>query len=196
MLKDGLLARTFIRTSILALRTVTPLSITYCVFRASGWIWTDRPALSLLVDVYAATESVFFLAVYLPRRWLLNRPAAPSTILESREARERLFLKTWDASPNPRKYLSGWFKGVTVEDLRCEDIKDFISWRLWNTTQRSPEHEAELEQYVSMVEEILQIKFPPGKSGKTSMAVTFEPLRMVHRPLLWYLVRRRNLPSQ
>lgn len=194
MLKDGLWTRTFIRTSILALRSVTPLSITYCVFRALGWVWTGKRTILRLVDVYAATESVFFLVVYLPRRWLLNSPASPSTLLETPEARERLFLKSWDASPDPREYLTGWFKGVTVEDLRSEDIKDFISWRLWNTLQRSPEHEVELERYVDLVEDILQIKFPPGKSGKTSMAVTFEPLRIVHRPLLWYLVREPPAP--
>ncbi len=189
MLKDGLLTRIFIRGSILGLRAIAPVSFGYCVFRAAGWTWTEHHILEILVDTYAIGESVFFFLVYLPRKWWLNRPALiSSTSLSTPEQRKALFLKSWDATSDPRGYLSGWFKGKPIDDLRCEDVKDFISWRLWNKTKRSQEDESELTEYLTIVEEILQWKFPPGRSGKTSMAVTFEPLQMRHRPLIWYLV--------
>jgi hypothetical protein len=193
MLKDGLLARVFIRTSILSLRSIAPLSITYCVCRGFGLVGHSKTTLIRVIDVYAITESLFFLVVYLPRKWLLNRPAAPSTVLATREEREAAFVRTWGAYSDPHEYLSGWFKGVAVEELQREDIKDFISWRLWNSTQRAPEYEDELDHYLAMVEDSLHFKLPLGSSGKTSMAVTLEPLQTVHRPLLWYLVRRPDL---
>ena len=189
MLKDGLITRIFIRGSIFALRAVAPVSIGYCVCRIAGWSWTRNNILRTLVDTYAASESVFFLLVYLPRKWWLSRPSLISqTSLSTPEQRKALFLKSWDATSEPRGYLSGWFKGVPIEDLRSEDVKDFISWRLWNNMQRSEDDEVELSEYLEVVEETLHWKFPPGRSGKTSMAVTFEPLRMRHRPLIWYLV--------
>ncbi|KAJ9604666.1 hypothetical protein H2200_010780 [Cladophialophora chaetospira] len=189
MLKDRLSMRIFIRSSILALRAVAPVSIGYCVCRAAGWSWTDNRILGSLVDGYAAAESVFFLLVYLPRKWFLSRPAPPSTPLPTPAQRKSLFLKTWEATSDPRGYLSGWFKGAPVEELHREDVKDFFSWRMWNDqTERVGEDEAELSEYVAIAEDILQCKFPPGRSDKTCMAVTYEPLRMRHRPLIWYLL--------
>ena len=198
MLKDSLLARVFIVGSIYGLRAIAPLSIGYCICRLSGLTWTKSRLLTGLADTYAASESVFFLFVYLPRKWWLNRPAVAQNSLPTAEKRKQLFLKTLRATTDPRGYLSGWFKGVSVEELRREDVKDFISWRLWNRLRRPDEggdgnglndDENELDEYVAMLEERLLHTFPPGRSGKTSMAVTFEPLPMVHRPLIWYLVR-------
>lgn len=71
-----------------------------------------------------------------------------------------------------------------------EDVKDFLSWRLWNRVERSSEDEDEIEEYLAYTEDVLDWKFPPGKSGVKSMMVTFEPVRMMHRPILWYMVSR------
>ena len=55
-----------------------------------------------------------------------------------------MFLKTWECTPDPYAYVSLWFKGVPVEALCEEDIKDWLSWSLWNKTKRSLVDEHEL----------------------------------------------------
>ena len=187
MLKDSAPARLFIRASILLLRSVAPLSIAYCalrVFRPSSLPSTKA---IVVLDVWAAGESLFFLFVYLPRRIWLNRTAPAYCALPSRNARRKAFLKLWDATPDPRNYVSLWFKGVPVEALCREDVKDWLSWNMWNKTTRSLADEEELNEYLMHMQKVLKLNFPEGRSGNNSTAVTFEPVRMMHRPLIWYL---------
>jgi pimeloyl-ACP methyl ester carboxylesterase len=196
MLKDSAAARLFIRVSILSLRAVAPLSISYCVVRLITQRFWTGPVLLRALDGYAAIESSFYFLVYLPRRIWLDRPAPAYCTLPAREERRKALLKTWECTPDPRAYVSLWFNGVPVDALCREDIKDFITWRLWNKTKRSLADEDELEEHLAETERVLDIDFPRGHSGNTSMAVTFEPLRMMHRPLLWYVAFVGGADSQ
>ena len=186
MLQDSWRTRLFIRTSIFLLRAVAPLSIGYCSVRLIAWQHVPSNAAIYVLDAYAGAEALFYLLVYIPRRHWLNRPALPRCPLPSREARREVFLKTWQCTPDPHAYVSLWFKTVPVEALCEEDIKDWLSWSLWNKTQRSLVDEHELHQYFTQTEEVLKHTFPKGDSGNSSSAVTFEPLHMQHRPLTWY----------
>ena len=186
MLKDGTAARLFIRVSIWCLRAVAPLSLAYCTFRLGTPLYLpSTPAIHVL-DIYAGAESLFFLLVYIPRRIWLNEAAPPHLSLSSREERRKTSSRIWEATPDPRPYVSLWFKGVPVEALCREDVKDWLCWGMWNKMDRSLADEEELEEYFSQTERALDHKFPEGHSGNSSMAVTFEPLRMMHRPLIWY----------
>ena len=75
-------------------------------------------------------------------------------------------------------------KGVPVEASCQEDIKEWLSWSLWNKAKRSVINEQELHEFFKATEKVLKHKFPAGQSGNSSSAVTFEPFRMQHRPLL------------
>lgn len=194
MLKDGPASRAFIRISIFLLRSVAPLSTAYGIARVAGWRPLTISAVLYGIDAYACAEVSFYLLCRL-RRWWLNRPAPEHNLPFSSAERKILFIRTWESTPNPRSYLSLWFKGIPVEDLCREDIKDWISWRMWNEIERSPVNEEDLEEYLAYMEGILKWKFPSGRSTHASMAVTFEPLRIVHRPLLWYVVSLISTPS-
>lgn len=194
MLKDGPVSRAFIRVSILLLRAVAPLSTGYCIGRLTGWRPPILSGVLYAVDAYAGSEVAFYFVCRL-RRWWLNRPAPQHTLKFSPEERKELFSRTWEATPNPRGYISLWFKGVPIEDLCREDVKDWISWRMWNEIKRSPVNEDELEDYLLLTERVLNWKFPSGRSTHTSMAVTFEPLPIVHRPLVWYVVSLSKHPK-
>lgn len=187
MLKDGAISRAFIRLSILLLRSVAPLSAAYCITRLAGWRPESLSGFLYAADAYAGTETGFYLLCQIRRLWL-NRPAPPHALSFSPQERKDMFSRTWESTPNPRGYLSLWFKGVSIEELCREDVKDWISWRMWNEIERSGINEAELEEYLAYAEKILNWKFPSGRSTHTSMAVTFEPLRVIHRPLIWYVV--------
>jgi pimeloyl-ACP methyl ester carboxylesterase len=188
MLKDGLGARIFIRASILALRSVAPLSLLYCVFRLGVPLERPLPQAFRILDIYAGAESAFLLLVYFPRRLWLNRPAPAYNPLPSSKNRQVAFSRTWECTPDPYAYVSLWFLGAPIEVLCREDVKDWLYWRLWNSTKRALADEPELDDYLSQTEQILSFKFPDGRSSNKSMAVTFEPVRMMHRPLIWYFL--------
>lgn len=187
MLKNTLLNRIFIRGSILLLRAIAPSSILYCCARLAG-LYTTRRILLGALDVCATCESFFYLAVYLPRKWTFNRSSQVVSPLLSRSQRRELFIKSWEATSDAKLYLSKWFYMAPVERLCCEDVKDFISWRLWNRIERNMDDEDELDEYLAYTQDVLGWHFAPGRSGVKSMMVTFEPLQTMHRPLFWYLV--------
>lgn len=192
MLKDSVSTRLFIRTSILLLRAVAPISTLYCCSRLFGWFPPWPSVLVQFLDIYAAVESLFYLAIYCLRKRRLNRAAPYYNPLPTRAQRQAFFVKTWDATWDVHRHVSGWFYGASIETLRREDVKDFIVWGLWNRVERLPEDEEELDEYLAYTEDVLDWKFPAGKSGIKSMMVTFEPVRMMHRPLLWYTVSCRE----
>ena len=63
----------FIRLSIAALRLIAPLSIAYL---AASW-YTGRWFYSCWLGYYALAESLFYLAVYLPRTRVLQHVSSP-----------------------------------------------------------------------------------------------------------------------
>lgn len=185
MLKDSAFNRIFIRLAILLLRSVSPLSVAYCVFVA-----VIRPPpprrLPWPVELWLLAETVFYFVVYLPRSWWLNLPARSGPVVPRGE-REELFERTWEVTPDPHGYISLWFKGAPPEALRREDVKDWLAWRFLNKFHGDVEDDEELEHYLKRTEEVLGIKFLPGHGQHTSMRVTIEPVRMQHRPLLYYV---------
>lgn len=188
MLKDGVFARLFIKVAVLGLRAIAPLCIAYFFSRLTVLTPMIPPGLLLALDVYSACEALFYLLVYLPRKERLNRPAKEYLALKTREERRSMWVKTWDATPDPYEHTSLWFKGAPVEQLRREDLKDWIVWVLWNSTDRSVADEAELAEYVAYAEEVLKIRFCEGRSVHGPLLITAEPLNMLHRPLVWYIV--------
>lgn len=191
MIKDGIFSRIFIRGAILLLRAIAPVSIAYCCIRLlSPWLALQSPLWLLPIDIFAGAEALFYLIVYLPRKQYLNQSKNTYNALSTPELRRLEFLQVWDATYDGRSYISGWFSGAPFESLRREDIKDFLSCNLWNAPNRSPEDDEELEQYLEHTEEVLDWKFPPGRSKHESMKVMFEPLNVRHRPLTWYMVSK------
>jgi hypothetical protein len=67
----------FIRLSIFGLRLVAPLLILYLAvsWSASTFLWLP------LLGVYALIEALFFLLVYLPRNYSLQRVRIPRLVL-------------------------------------------------------------------------------------------------------------------
>lgn len=154
MLKDTLLNRVFIRSYILLLRAIAPTSILYCCARLAG-VLASRNVFVRFLDVYAVSESLSYLAIYLPRRWIFNRPAQIVNPLPSRSQRREMFIKSWGATWDARIYLSNWFYKAPLETLHREDVKDFILWRLWNRLRRDKDDGAELAEYLAYMEDVL-----------------------------------------
>ncbi|KPI39877.1 uncharacterized protein AB675_11475 [Cyphellophora attinorum] len=216
MLKDGPLNTLLIRLGILVLRLIAPSSIIYTLFRLSHLLNfasydtyknnnTFGPPYVLLPDIYLALEAAFYLLFALPRSYILNRAAPAPSPLKTAQERREVLERTWDATPEPRRYLEGYFCGLSVKVLRSEDVRDWLRWRLWGVFSKRKEaghgddggddgggdvvvDEDEVNDYLSYTEEVLGHRFREGRSGRSFMAVTHEPVVFVHRPLLWYVL--------
>lgn len=188
MLKDGPVNAALIRLSIFALRAVAPVSLFYTALRLYQFATCASCTISYqwTADIWLFSEALFFLTVYLPRRFIINMPSAPYMPLATRKARRDVLIKTWDSTPDPHRYLSLYFYGTPVAELSRGDVKEWLVWRLWNQRSGASLDPDELEEYLQYTEDVLQHHFRKGPSEHKSMAVTLDPVRMVHRPLLWY----------
>ena len=87
------------------------------------------------------------------------------------------------------QYLSKWFQGASLNEIRRENVKDFFCWSLLNKGEYGLLDDDELEEYANGVEKILGRKLEPGRGDATPLRLTLDGVRMLHRPLLWYMVR-------
>jgi hypothetical protein len=77
-------------------------------------------------------------------------------------------------------------------DIKRENVHEWILWAMFESTPEhaSPEWDEEINEYISIVEESLGRKLEPGRTpGVQSLRLSFDPIQMLHRPLIWYIVR-------
>jgi hypothetical protein len=197
MIGTSLPAYLFIRASIFGLRAITPLSIFYISFSIA-----DPPSSSAGKSLlsYCVIETAFWLLAYFPRKRSLQAVAQHPPPLD-REERKALYWKCWDKIPNPEYYISKWFLGAKPQEIRRENVKDFFRWALLNKGDRKgelkaeevetfQEEEEELDEYVDGVQTLLRRTIEPGRGPAKCLRLTVDEVKMRHRPLLWYLVRR------
>jgi hypothetical protein len=83
-----------------------------------------------------------------------------------------------------------------VSRLRRDDMRDWVLWALFAADAPSRAEVLsrfgdEVEEYVRQLERIVGRTFEEGRGeGVRSMRVTLDPVMMLHRPLVWYMVRR------
>lgn len=186
----------FIRASIFALRAITPLSIFYVAYSIA-----DPPSSSAGKGLLAwcCVETGFWLLVYLPRKRSLQKAANHPQPLD-RDGRKELFWKCWDKIPNPDYYVSKWFLGAKIHDVKRENVKDFYRWALLNKgdpveevkadeVEVRIEEEQELDGYVDGIQTLLGHRIEPGRGKAHSLRLTVDEVKALHRPFLWYMVR-------
>lgn len=74
-------------------------------------------------------------------------------------------------------------------------MHEWLLWALFASTPEhaSPEWDEEIEEYMQVVEATLDRKLEPGRApGVKSLRLSFDPIAMVHRPLIWYSVSAVN----
>ncbi|KAI9845307.1 MAG: hypothetical protein M1837_004929 [Sclerophora amabilis] len=174
-----------IRTSITLIRAVTPLSICYCIARP---FLTYLPRLRFLpiLDVWAASETIFYVLVYRPWRYRLQRRAAHPPLVP-REERRTLFRRCQENIPDPERYLSKWFLQAPVAEIKRENLKEFYRWAFLNTGECYAVDDDELEEYVASFEAVLGRRLEPGRGKAECLRLSLDKVKMVHRPLIWFL---------
>ncbi|KAF2433035.1 alpha beta hydrolase fold family [Tothia fuscella] len=183
MISNSLSAYIFIRICVLILRLITPLSILYTCLRVIGPSILHVPP---LISIIAFAETAFYLLVYLPRAYVLHRPAPTGTKL-SQFQRQELFQRCLDTIPDMDYFLNVWFKGANVPDLRRDEIEKWLAWAFFNQDHASHCDKVELDEYVAKLEIALGKQFPYGHGIYQGMRPTIDPVNMQHRPLLYYM---------
>lgn len=174
-----------IRICISALRLVAPLSVIF-----SGVLIFQKPqnhTYRVLEAVFIA-ESAFYLLVYLPRKYYLQATATHPTTLSPKE-RHELFKQCHDNISDPGHYLSKWFLDAPISEIKRENLKEFFRWSFLNKGEFDPEDEVELEGYVDDFEDVLGRRLERGRGDAKCLSLTIRPVDMLHRPLVWYMVR-------
>ncbi|KAF3938402.1 hypothetical protein ABW19_dt0200503 [Dactylella cylindrospora] len=181
-----------IRTAIALLRSITPLSIIYTLslpFLPARFLTPTAKILS----IYPICESAFYFFVYLPRKHSLQgAPEHPP--LKPPNERKQLLKRILNTVPDHAGYLRLWFLGADLNDIKTENLKEFLRWSLFNSSGSWSEEsgdaveEAEIDEYVGMVEDTIGHKFEEGRGKAQCYRLTVDEVRMKHRPLLWYLI--------
>ncbi|KFY40757.1 hypothetical protein V495_05288 [Pseudogymnoascus sp. VKM F-4514 (FW-929)] len=187
MINNSRLEYIFIRACILFLHYLTPVSIFYTVFLIASYIFgIPRPSVPLAINVIAIAESLFYLVVFLPYSAYLQREAVHPPV-PSRPERKALFEKCYKYIPDPDTYLDRWFLGAPPEEIKRENVKEFVQWAFFNRGGEAGDDDEELEEYVAAYETMVGRKFEPGRGKAESLRLTLDPIDMLHRSLAWYM---------
>ncbi|KAI9752043.1 MAG: hypothetical protein M4579_005771 [Chaenotheca gracillima] len=172
-----------ISITIWGFRAVTPLSICYCCARPFFPPFRFLP----LLDVWPIAEGTFYIFVFQPWRYRLQRRAKHPALLPPKE-RSLLYDRCRQNIPDPEAYLSKWFLGAPMEEIKKENVKEFYRWAFLNTDAVYPADEEELDGYAEGFEKLLGRKLAPGRGNARCLRLSLEEVTMVHRPLAWYLI--------
>ncbi|KAL5433986.1 hypothetical protein PMIN06_007594 [Paraphaeosphaeria minitans] len=210
MLEHSIPKYLLIRVAILALRLVLPLSIFFCSFSIAEHPQTTFTRFLL---AWAIIETAFWLLVFIPRKRSLQAEA-PHPPPPHQEERKELFWKIWGKIPEPEGYISRWFLGARSYEIRRENVKELFRWALLyqgdeklakdaqtdpveggqesievdDEVSRKAEEERELEDYVDGVQTLLGRRIEPGRGPAKSLRLTVDEVKMLHRPVLWYMI--------
>jgi hypothetical protein len=178
----------FIKTCILGLHYLAPICMLYVVFVIAVYgLKATRYPVPLAIEAVAVAEALFYLVVYLPYRYYLQReaihPPAPS-----RAEREELFELCNANIPDPTEYLRKWFLGAELKDIKRENLREFLLWAFFNRRGEPGEDAEELEGYVNETEKLLGQKIEEGRGSAVALRTTMGEVDMLHRSLTWYCV--------
>ncbi|KZP03120.1 hypothetical protein FIBSPDRAFT_905261, partial [Athelia psychrophila] len=176
-----------IHLAIAGFRLVAPLSLAFLALSLAQ----RRVPVSPWLAAYAALEAAFYLLVYLPRHYRLQKPAAHPPPIDY-AARQALFNRC-KAHLVGHAYPTGWF---TRPDFTRADLVHWTLWALFSSEAAEPEWAEEIDGYVAGIETLLGRELERGGGGGDgalareagSMRLTFDPVQTLHRPFVWYMI--------
>ena len=177
----------FIGVCIVFLHSIAPLSLFYYAA-----VFTCLPPtfrLPTLIELWFAAEALFWTCFFLPHRRHIQR-AATHPPIRSKEERRKLVDRVHADVADPERYIRGWFKGARIEEIGREDVKTYLAWAILDRDRVQGEDvdEEEIEEYTREIESMLGKDFRPGKRTAKPLRLTLDPVDVLHRSLLWYLV--------
>lgn len=108
----------------------------------------------------------------------------------SRTERKELFDKC--AQMMTAQSTEGWFSQSSLSRIQQGNVIEWLLWALFSTDagHNLGEWEEELNSYISVFATIVGYPLDTGSNGELkTMRLTLDPVVMIHRPLIWYMVR-------
>lgn len=178
----------FIRTCIIGLHYIAPLCILYCILLVSLYgLKATTYRFPVLVETVAVAETAFYLLVYVPYRYYLQRdavhPPAPT-----RAERKELFKLCNKNITDAESYLQKWFMGADIREIKKENVKEFFLWAFFNRGGPPGDDDEELEEYIAATEKLLGRPIEDGRGKAKPLRLTLDKIDMLHRSLIWYFV--------
>lgn len=175
----------FIRGCVFFLRWVVPLgAVCYSLFFI---VRSQKHPALIILRAWAISEILFYFLVFLPRSYVLQRPAVHPPA-PSREGRGKLFDRCISTTEDHEHYLRRWFKDAPLSEIKRDNLKDFYCWAFLNKGNHGLLDDEELEDYVDRFEASSGIQLEPGRGKAVPLRLTVDPVNMVYRPLLWYFI--------
>ncbi|KAF5239117.1 hypothetical protein FANTH_10066 [Fusarium anthophilum] len=138
-------------------------------------------------------EVVFYLFIYRPYLQRLKRNADHPPAL-SRQDRKALFERCFGSVPSLEIYLRWWFLDADPNEIRRENVREFILWAFFERGHGSgfgddeETVEEEVEHYLSLVEQRIGRKFEEGRGNVKSLRLTIDGITTTYRSLVWYII--------
>ena len=178
----------FIRVCIFFLHSIAPFSLLYCA--AALACLPRRFRLPDPIELWLVAELYFYGFFFFLHRQHLQHTASYSP-LRSKEERRKLVNRVYAEVTDAERYIRGWFRGASIEEIGREDVQLYLAWAFFDRDLVKGEDEEEIEEYTVEIENMLGQTFRPGKGTAKPLRLTLDPVDMLHRSLLWYLVCRR-----
>lgn len=135
-------------------------------------------------------EALFYVLLYRPqlRRAATTEAAYPKALIKAE--RQALFRQCVAHAHDPALYLRGWFLNAPLDDIRRDNVREFLLWAFFETHEEAAAaaHAAELDGYVATLEDRIGRRFAPGRGTARSLRLTLEPVTTAYRSLAWYMV--------
>ncbi|KAF9078359.1 hypothetical protein BDP27DRAFT_1388250 [Rhodocollybia butyracea] len=182
MIGTSLLDLAGIIISISLLRSVAPAGLLYICLS----LYTRTVLVSPWLFLVAGLEGGFYF-VYLARRSRLQKNLYNSPVLD-RNQRQALFSQCCQQIPDVQNYPLGWFSSTR---LKRENLVEWILWALFDCSPENAEESwnEEIDTYVKGFEELTGMNVEDGRVAlTTSLRLSLDPVKMLHRPLVWYLI--------
>ncbi|PCH39785.1 alpha/beta-hydrolase [Wolfiporia cocos MD-104 SS10] len=167
-------------------RLIAPTSIVFCCI---VWV-SDGGYYSPWLAAYAHLEALFYLAVYLPRKLIIN--TGPAAVPVPPRAERQILFDRWLPYLCRTDKATGWFyaRKPTIR-IQRENLRELLIWALFNTEMDKIEKdwEEEIEGYISRIEKTMGFTLEKGNNQNVRCAKhTHDPIMMSHRPLIYYLI--------
>jgi hypothetical protein len=176
----------WVRFWIIALHSIAPASILYCV-----WLAFAPPSLHLpkVFTYLAFSEAAFYCLTCAYQQYYLQRPAlhpAPT----SKKERDTLFARCQGSTSDYQRYIEMWFLGESLTNIKRENVKQFFRWAFLNADvgQTSYNNDVDVDGYITKLESSLGRKFAPGHTDAKCLRLTMDKIDYLHRSLIWYMV--------
>lgn len=170
------------------LNSIHIICLTYCF---SVLLLPAHRRLPFPLEVWAFTETAFYLVARAYRTFYIQRPAS-HPVLPTAFQRRELFTKSLDTTGSHEHYISKWFLGAPVTQIKRENMREFLRWAFFNLSASDHAYDAEVEEYLREIESQSGLHFEEGRSDVKSLRLTVEKVHALHRSLTWYFVSQRS----